>query len=96
MRRAAKRDLAEPPIIQALEQCGFEVWPLNQPCDLICRRSDWPAGLFQALEVKTGKRGVRASQTGQQKFLEATKTPIVRTPIEALRAVGIKLPQETI
>lgn len=84
MRRAAKRDTAEPPIIQALEQVGAEVWPIDYPVDLLVRfRERW-----HLLEVKTGKSKVRKEQTAQRNFIESTNTPIVRTPIEALRAIG--------
>lgn len=92
-RFAKKRDAAEPAIIEALERAGFEVWPMDLPCDLICRRSSWAPGLFQALEIKTG-RGKKLTvskdkrQVAQQNFIATTGTPIVRTPIEALRAIG--------
>ena len=90
MRRAAKRDISEPPIIAALEQVGAEVWPLDYPVDLLVRfRATW-----FLLEVKTpyGKRNpkarVRKEQEAQRNFISTTGTPIVTTPIEALRAVG--------
>lgn len=92
-RYATRRDNAEKPIIEALEQVGFEVWTMDSPCDLICRRSSWAPGLFQALEVKTG-RGKKLTvvkdkrQETQQNFIASTGTPIVRTPLEALKAVG--------
>ena len=88
-----KRDSAEPPIIDALERVGFEVWPMDFPCDLAVRKSNWPPGMFQFLEVKTGrgKKGTVSKdrrQAKQQAFIASTGTPIVRTPIEALRAIG--------
>ena len=93
-RWAAKRDLAEGPIIDALERAGFEVWPLDEPCDLICRKPSWPPGQFQAIEVKTGRGKSLAikpdkRQERQIAFLQGTRTPICRTPMEALRAVGV-------
>lgn len=88
-RYATRRDTAEPPIIAALEQVGAEVWALDGPCDLLVRfRTVW-----HLLEVKTG-RGKKSSivkdrrQAKQRAFIESTNTPIVRTPIEALRAIG--------
>jgi len=92
-RYAAKRDAAEPPIVDALEKAGFDVWQLDEPADLACRRPSWAPGIFQLLEVKTGrgkKLRVRKDkrQGAQQTFLEVTRTPIVRTPMEALKAVG--------
>lgn len=89
----AKRDQAEAPIIEALEKAGIEVWPLDYPCDLAVRRASWPPGMFQFLEVKTG-RGKNLAiakdkrQEAQINFLQTTKTPIVRTPFEALKALG--------
>lgn len=89
MRYAAKRDLAEGPILAALEKVGAQVWPLDYPVDLLVRfRERW-----HLLEVKTG-RGKKSivskdrRQTKQQAFIESTGTPIVRTPIEALQAIG--------
>jgi hypothetical protein len=92
-RYATKRDAAEPPIIDALEKAGFDVWPLDEPADLACRRPSWAPGIFQLLEVKTGRgKNLRIAkdkrQRGQQTFLEVTRTPVVRTPIEALRVVN--------
>ena len=34
-RRAAKRDASEPEIVSTLEQCGFTVFRMNEPCDLL-------------------------------------------------------------
>lgn len=92
-RYATRRDSAEGPIIQALERCGYDVWPLDYPCDLAVRKSWWGPGLFKLLEVKTG-RGKRLTvakdkrQEAQRTFIEVTKVPIVRTPEEALRVLG--------
>lgn len=89
MRRAAKRDLAEGPIIDALEAVGAQVYPLDYPVDLAVRfRERW-----WLLEVKTGRGKSLAiakdkRQEAQIEFLVTTKTPIVRTPHEALTAIG--------
>lgn len=88
-RYAVRRDKAEPAIIQALEQAGAEVWPLDQPVDLLVRFR----GLWHLLEVKTprGKVGTAKKDKRQQAqlhFIESTGTPIVKTPVEALRAIG--------
>lgn len=97
MRRyAAKRDSAEPSIIEALENAGYDVRPLDYPCDLAVRGTGWPGGVFQLLEVKTGqgkKLSVKKDkrQQAQKTFLETTRTPIVRTPLEALRIVDALL-----
>jgi len=86
-RYAKKRDAAEPAIVEALERAGFDVWQQDMP-DLLVRRQSWPPGMVQLLEVKTGTAKIRKEQEVQRNFIESTKTPIVRTPIEALKAVG--------
>lgn len=89
-RFAKRRDLAEPPIVDALESAGWLVERLDVPCDLLV----WKAARgFHTLEVKTGRgKSLRVIRDKRQKaqtdFLILTKTPIVRTPEEALRALG--------
>lgn len=89
MRYAAKRDLAEGPILAALEKVGAQVWPLDYPVDLLVRfRERW-----HLLEVKTGRGKTLAiakdkRQEAQINFIQTTRTPIVRTPQEALEAIG--------
>jgi hypothetical protein len=86
MRRAAKRDSAEGPIIEALRKAGAYVVQLSQPGvpDLmVLYRSRW-----YALEVKTGKGRTRKHQEAQLRFLALTGTPIVRIPYAALREIG--------
>jgi hypothetical protein len=84
-----KRDKSEADIIEALEKVGAEVWPLDYPVDLLIRfRQKW-----HLLEVKTpygkaGKARKDKRQEAQINFIETTGTPIVTTPMEALRAVG--------
>jgi hypothetical protein len=91
-RYAKKRDTAEPGIIDALERAGFDVWQRDDP-DLFVRKRSWAPGIVQLLEVKTG-RGKKLTvardkrQESQRNFIASTGTPIVRTPLEALRAVG--------
>lgn len=92
-RYAKKRDASEGPIIEALERANYHVWQLDRPCDLLIWREDMPPGIFRALECKTpsGKRGLahkRNDQPEQTAFVTTTGTPIVTTPIEALRAIG--------
>jgi len=88
-RFAKKRDRSEPAIIQALEQVGAEVWALDKPVDLLVRfRKQW-----HLLEVKTpyGKQQKARKDSRQEEqieFLTRTDTPIVTTPMEALRAIG--------
>jgi hypothetical protein len=84
MRRAAKRDASEVAIVDALRQAGYWVYRMIQPCDLLVYRS----GRWWVLEVKLPGARPRKDQEAQQEFLRLTGTPIVRTPEEALRAVG--------
>lgn len=86
-RFAKKRDSAEPAIIDALERAGFHVWQRDEP-DLLVRKDGWAPGVMQGLEVKSTKRK-RYDQPGQDAFLRATGTPVVRTPLEALRVLGV-------
>lgn len=89
-RYAKKRDAAEPAIVDALEARNWLVEKLDRPCDLLV----WKDGRgFHTLEVKTGRgKNLRVIRDKRQKaqtdFLILTGTPIVRTPEEALRAVG--------
>jgi hypothetical protein len=84
-----KRDKSESDIVTALERVGAEVWPLDYPVDLLVRfRQRW-----HLLEVKTpygkAKKARRDKrQEAQINFIETPGTPIVTTPMEALRAVG--------
>lgn len=92
-RYAARRDQAEPPIIEALERVGAAVYPLDYPVDLLVRFGN----VWHLLEVKTG-RGKRLTvkvdkrQQAQISFIKTNRTPIVRTPLEALRAIGAITP----
>jgi len=92
-RFAKKRDSVEPEIIAALERAGFDVWQRDEP-DLLVRKRGWPPGIVQLLEVKTG-RGKKLTvakdkrQEAQRNFIEVTGTPIVRTPLEALKVFGV-------
>ena len=86
MRRAAKRDNAEGPILAALARAGCRVAPLSGPGvpDLLVGTRDYRLVL---LEVKTG----RAKRTPLQEQFHALWAcyPVhtVRTPAEALAAV---------
>lgn len=88
-RYAVCRDQAELPIVQALQAVGALVHRLDKPCDLLVRFR----GRTWLLEVKTpytkaGRERMRKDQVEQQRRLIAWEIPIVRTPLEALRAIG--------
>lgn len=90
-RYAKKRDLSEPEIISALEKAGFKVWNYL-PVDLLTWRIDKG---FRPLECKTpyGKESPKARldkrQKAQIEFLQVTGCPLVLTPEQALRALGV-------
>lgn len=83
-RIAKRRDKNEPPIIDALEKVGAEVWPVDRPCDLIV----WFRRTWHLLEVKmpNGRLSVRQAADREQGLCEGIQT--VRTPLEALQAIG--------
>lgn len=81
-RRAAKRDEVEPAIVAALEKAGVRVWRLSRPFDLLAHR----AGVWHVLEVK-GDKG-KLTEAQQRDLAGNLPVHVVRTPDEALRAVG--------
>ena len=87
-RRAAKRDADEPAIVEALRRAGAVVWHLSRPFDLLVGFS----GRLVGLEVK-GSRG-RLTQEQEVDFamIRSRGLPVyvVRTPEDALQAVGAK------
>jgi hypothetical protein len=92
-RWSTRKDVAQRDIIHALEQAGCEVFVTERPWDLLVRRHLWRPGWVMGLEVKTpqpnGKPRKRTDQGAQAQVLERCGVPIVTTPMEALRAVGI-------
>ena len=92
MRRAAKRDIAEPGIVAALRAVGAFVYLHDSPVDLSVRYR----GVWHWLEVKTpGQSDHRKERKDQQAFIRLHDVPVVTTPTEALIAVGAcKLPGE--
>lgn len=63
MRRAAKRDMSEPEIVSALIQCGFSVYRLNQPVDLLVGFR----GKNFLVECKSGTKGYAKDLNDNQK-----------------------------
>jgi hypothetical protein len=84
MRRANRRDAAEPGIVKELEAVGAYVVRLHQPVDLLVLYR----GQRHLLEIKTPGRARRHDQEAQEAFCKAFDVPLIRTPTEALRAVG--------
>lgn len=88
MRAAAKRDATEPEIVKALELAGWTVVKVSDTGlpDLVAMRR----GVVRFLEVKSpGGKLTPAQQETFQRFAAALVTVhVVRTPEEALMAVG--------
>lgn len=87
-RRAARRDIAEPAIVAALERVGADVTRLSikdEP-DLLVGYH----GILRLLEVKTGKRKPTLKQAARMAELKRKHLPVAvaRTPEDALQAIG--------
>jgi hypothetical protein len=86
-RYAKQRDLNEPEIISALQQCGCDVERIDL-CDLIVGR----AGVNYLLEIKRPDRRSESRIKPRQKRMRSTwsgQYAIVTTVAEALKAVGL-------
>ena len=88
MRRAAKRDMAEPGVVSDLEAAGCMVYR-ELPSDLLIHRPTWGAGWFRVQEVKDPKAYADKRQKKQAAFLAATGVSKVRTAEDALKDVGL-------
>jgi hypothetical protein len=84
-RYAKNIDANQPEIIKALEACAVKVYVLSKPVDLLCCRQD---GTLFLLEVKNPDGKDRITKE-QAEFMAVWPgaVHIVRTPMEALRAV---------
>lgn len=67
MRRAAKRDIAEPAIVDALKRVGFSVLRMDQPVDLLTGFR----GVTYLVEVKSGSKGYAKALNENQKTFAA-------------------------
>jgi hypothetical protein len=89
---AAKRDLSETGIVEALEAAGCKVWR-ELPVDLLVRLPRDPPGILRVLECKTPRRTGNWSkdqrQLKQMEFIQVTGTKYATTPEQALHAVGL-------
>jgi hypothetical protein len=78
-----RRDENEPDIVDALEAAGAKVERLDRPCDLLVRFR----GTVRVIEVDgITERRRRADE--QLRFLHEWQVPLVKTPEDALRAIG--------
>lgn len=92
----AKRDEAEPEIVQALEKAGWEVHR-ELPVDLLCLKRDGDRVRVKLLEAKTarGKKKPKAildkRQVKQNEFCERWGVDKPTSAMEALLAVGERI-----
>ncbi len=90
----ARKDATQTAIVDALRSRGCLVFIIGYPCDLLVCVPDpfdssHPGGRnWKLLECKPEKRK-RKDQPKQDEFLAQTGTPRVRSPEEALKAVGL-------
>lgn len=85
MRRAAKVDATQQAIVKALRDAGAYVYVIGLPVDLLtCYRGRWAV-----LECKSVGSRPRADRAAQTAFVERYRVPVVRTPEEALDAIGV-------
>lgn len=91
-RYANRRDGTEGAIVDALIRAGAQVERMDQPCDLLVRFG----GRVHLLECEGAKRtGTGTRQEKQVEFLRTWEVPIVKTPLQALEAVGAYSPRST-
>ncbi len=90
MRRyAAKVDTTQESIVTALRRCGWHVWILGLPVDLLCWK---PSKGFRLLETKSprNKKGdpkIDKRQKDQIEFIELTGVQRVTSAEAALAAL---------
>lgn len=87
MRRAAARDLNEPNIVEALHRAGCLTLMLNEFDRLVLR-----AGQVYMLEIKNPDGRDRLTPLQGALIDHGWPLHVVRTPEEALIAVGLQLP----
>ncbi len=84
----AKRDANEPDIVDALKAAGCDVWR-ELPVDLLYRLPSDAPGVLRAMEVKVSmSEAKRKDRADQAAFCEATGTPYVTTPEQAVEIVN--------
>lgn len=89
--RAKKRDKSEAGIVQALRKCGYMVWLLDQPDDLLVWHPRFGQNWFRMISAKTldakGRLPKRRDQAEQDAFVAMTGTPRVGSPEHAIAAM---------
>jgi len=83
-RYAKRRDANERPIIEAMERVGAEVWVTDRPADLLV----WFRGQWHVLEAKVARGRLSKLQAEERAEGRCQGIRIVRSPVEALQAIG--------
>jgi hypothetical protein len=86
-RYACKTDSSQEEIVNTLRRHGVHVSIIKKPVDLLTK---W-AGLWLPLEVKPADWNGKWSkkQKDQERYVRENNVAVVKTPEEALRAVGL-------
>lgn len=90
MRRAARRDANERPIVEAFRACGASVLRMDQPCDLLVGVENGRNGPATYLvEVKDpaspyGRKGLNPNQQEFQETWRGSPIHVVETVDDAL------------
>lgn len=84
-RFAKRRDANQRQIVEALEQVGAEVWITDRPADLLV----WHRKSWHVLETKIPKGRYTPLQSAERAAGLCEGIVTVRTPIDALRALGV-------
>jgi hypothetical protein len=82
--RRGRTDDTQTSIVDTLRACGVLVWPIAQPCDLLCRYRD----RYYLLDCDGVTRYRKRDPQQLEKF-SLWKVQVVGTPDEALKAVGV-------
>jgi hypothetical protein len=81
-----KVDSTQGDIVKALRRAGVRVEIISRPVDLLTLYR----GVWKPIEVEgTAKKRTRRDQEKQKAFIAQTGTPVVKTVLEALQAVGV-------
>lgn len=82
--RRFRTDDTQASIVDTLRACGVLVWPIAQPCDLLCLYG----GRYCLLDCDGVTRYRKRDQQQLEKF-RLWKVQVVKTPEQALKAVGV-------
>lgn len=84
LRRRGRTDDTQTSIVDTLRACGVLVWPIAQPCDLLCMYRD----RYFLLDCDGVTRYRKRDQCQLEKF-KLWKVQVVKTDDAALKAVGV-------